>query len=211
MEQSKTKQSLSRHIEHAVQDKRIGLSPQVKLLIQAIGETVESDIYDTDNEPLVLQLTDIVDINDDEAFHDTEDKSSYSSEDEWTKHYVLGPNKGEPSPLVKPDILSHWTKHVIWNISKYDDNITLPCIRLVFEKHNIPLISMHDEPTIFLFENNIGHAQSHEDIFHAPNPTTPTDYSFGSIINSNAHQDEPVHTTPTIHVCNHPIPYLYSL
>ena len=82
MEQSKTKQSLSRHIEHAVQDKRIGLSPQVKLLIQAIGETVESDIYDTDNEATVLQLTDIVESDNNEAFHDTEDKSPYSSSDE---------------------------------------------------------------------------------------------------------------------------------
>ena len=90
---------------------------------------------------------------------------------------------------------------------EYDDNITLPCIRLVFEKHNIPLISTHDEPTIFLFENNIGHAQSQEDIFHTSNPTTPTYYSFGSIINSNTHQDAPIHTAPTIHVCNHHIPY----
>ncbi len=82
MEQSKTKQSLSRRIEHATQDKRIGLSPQVKLLIQAIGDTVESDIYDTNDEPTVLQLTDIVDVNDDDAFHDTQDKSPSSSEDE---------------------------------------------------------------------------------------------------------------------------------
>ena len=95
LENAKTNSSLSQRIEHAAQDKRIGLSPQVKLLIQAIGETVESDIYDTDNEATVLQLTDIVESDNNEVFHDTEDKSPYSSSDEWKQRYVRGPDKGE--------------------------------------------------------------------------------------------------------------------
>ena len=60
----------------------IGLSPQVKLLIQAIGETVESDIYENDNNITVMQLTDIIDDDHEETHHDTDDKSSYSSTDE---------------------------------------------------------------------------------------------------------------------------------
>ena len=80
---SKTKQSLSKRIESAPQDKHIGLSPQVKLLIETIGDTVESDLNETDDEPTVLQLTDIVDktmVGDE--FHDTDDISSSSSTEE---------------------------------------------------------------------------------------------------------------------------------
>ena len=41
------KQPLSKQIANAVQDKCIGLSPQVKLLIEVIVDTIESVIYDT--------------------------------------------------------------------------------------------------------------------------------------------------------------------
>ena len=49
--------------------------------------------------------------------------------------------------------------------------------------------------------------QSHDDIFHISNHITPSEYSFGSILNSTIHNDFNVHTIPTIHVCNHPIAY----
>ena len=83
LDASKTKQSLSKRIESAAQDKRIGLSPQVKLLIEAIGDTVESDLHETDDEPTILHLTDIVDTTTvDEEFHETDDRSSSSSTEE---------------------------------------------------------------------------------------------------------------------------------
>ena len=83
----------------------------------------------------------------------------------------------------------------------------LPCVKLVFEDEDIPLICMHDDPTIFLYEITIGHAQSPHDIFHTSKVINPTDYFFGSIVNSNIHDFTPLHTTPTIHVCTHPVPY----
>ena len=83
LDASKTKQSLSKHIESAAQDKRIGFSPQVKLVIEAIGDTVESDFNETDDEPTVLHLTGIVDTTTvGEEFHDTDDRSSSSSTEE---------------------------------------------------------------------------------------------------------------------------------
>ena len=61
----------------------IGLSPQVKLLIEAIGHTAESDLFETDdNKDTVLHLTDLLNTStDNEDFHDTENKSPYSSAD----------------------------------------------------------------------------------------------------------------------------------
>ena len=83
LDASKTRQSLSKRIESAAQDKRIRLSPQVKLLIEAIGDTVESDLHETDDEPTILHLTDIVDTTTvDEEFHETDDRSSSSSTEE---------------------------------------------------------------------------------------------------------------------------------
>ena len=58
----------------------------------------------------------------------------------------------------------------------------------------------------FLYENNHGHAQSHEDIFHPLIPSTSTNYSFSSILNSTSIKSLPTHS-PTVHVSNHPIPY----
>ena len=55
------KQPLSKQILNAAQDKRIVLSPQHKLLIEAIVDTIESNIYDTDEEGTELKLTDITD------------------------------------------------------------------------------------------------------------------------------------------------------
>ena len=83
MDAPKTKQSLSKCIESAAQDKHIGLSPQVKLLIEAIGDEVESDLNETDDEPTVLYLTDIVDTTTvGDGFNDTDDRSSSSSTEE---------------------------------------------------------------------------------------------------------------------------------
>ena len=84
MGKTKLKQSLSRCIKNAAQDKYIKLSPQVKLLIKVIGDTVEFDLYETnDDEARVLHLTDLESTsNKNENFHDTKDRSPYSSADE---------------------------------------------------------------------------------------------------------------------------------
>ena len=43
LEKMKTPRTLSKRIQKVVQNKRIGISPQVKLLIEAIGDTIEDD------------------------------------------------------------------------------------------------------------------------------------------------------------------------
>ena len=74
LEKLKLPRTLSRRIQKAAQNKRIGISPQVKLLIEAIGESIEdeNDNYPDDN---FLDLEDInllpsTDENNLDDFHD---------------------------------------------------------------------------------------------------------------------------------------------
>ena len=81
-----TPKNLSRRIQKAAQNKRINISPQVRLLIEAIGDTIE-DIPPTEDEPQPMDLTDIdylsntlEDSTTNEEFHDANIHSSNTSE-----------------------------------------------------------------------------------------------------------------------------------
>lgn len=51
------------------------------------------------------------------------------------------PRKGEPPPTTTYSKPTHWLGNVIQNIIDNNQNITLPCARLIFDTHNIPTIS----------------------------------------------------------------------
>ena len=86
-----------------MQNKRIGISPQIRLLIEAIGDTIEDD-YDASTDTLSLDLDDInsllttEDSNLDE-FHDAPTTNNDQS-NECNSYYTRSPNKGEPPPIT---------------------------------------------------------------------------------------------------------------
>ena len=93
------KQYLWKQIKYAAQDKHIAVSPRIKLLIEAIGDTVESDIHDTGNEATALKLIYIIDdITYADNFYEMEVDDSYTSVEEWNQYFVQGSTKGEPPP-----------------------------------------------------------------------------------------------------------------
>ena len=68
--------SLSSRIQRKANNKRIGLSPQMKLLVDAIGEEIESDINNTstsfdDSEDLVFAVYDLPGEPHSNEFHDS--------------------------------------------------------------------------------------------------------------------------------------------
>ena len=81
-----TPKNLSKRIQKAAQNKRINISPQVKLLIEAIGDTIEDDPT-TDDKLQPMDLTDIdyfsatpEDHTTNEEFHDANVHTSNTSE-----------------------------------------------------------------------------------------------------------------------------------
>lgn len=80
----KTRDSLSTRIKRSAQNKRIGITPTVQLLIEAIGDTIEDSTTDTTTDD-ILDISDILlDDSDntgtDENFHDTVDPTTDSHE-----------------------------------------------------------------------------------------------------------------------------------
>lgn len=75
-----TRQSLSNRIQRKAQNKRIGLSPQMKLLVDAIGEEIETDLNDTilqeDTTDHVLTVYDLPEDHVTDEFHDTNDMNT---------------------------------------------------------------------------------------------------------------------------------------
>lgn len=68
------KGSLSTRIKKSAQDKRIGITPKIQLLIEAIGDTIEEN---TDSEDDIFDIGDLLDddnTNSAEQFHDTDDQ-----------------------------------------------------------------------------------------------------------------------------------------
>lgn len=77
------KGSISDRIKRSAQDKRIGISPTIKLFIEAIGDAFEED-DEPDQINDVFDISDILtdDIHQDESdgFHDTTDTEQPSNE-----------------------------------------------------------------------------------------------------------------------------------
>ena len=80
------RQSLSNRIQNREGNKRIGLSPQMKLLMDAIGEEIESEFIDEipidDPDNQILSVYDLLpDENTGEEFHDTSDSNLETTRD----------------------------------------------------------------------------------------------------------------------------------
>ena len=68
------KGSLARRITRSAQDKRIGITPTVKLLIEAIADNIEEEIIDTPTDTDILDITDILQ---DTSLQSHEDTDNY--------------------------------------------------------------------------------------------------------------------------------------
>ena len=74
----KNKTSLSSRIKKSAQDKRIGISPKIQLLIEAIGDTIEEDQSSVNSEDDIFDVSDI--LSDDNLNSDTDDNFHDSNE-----------------------------------------------------------------------------------------------------------------------------------
>ena len=74
LEKMKTPRRLSRRIQTAAQNKRISISPQVRLLMEAIGDTIEDDSESPTNLPSItldnFDFSPVTDDNNLDDFHD---------------------------------------------------------------------------------------------------------------------------------------------
>ena len=68
------KGSLARRITKSAQDKRIGITPTVKLLIEAIADNIEEEIINTPTDNDILDITDILQ---DTSLQSHEDTDNY--------------------------------------------------------------------------------------------------------------------------------------
>ena len=72
-----SRKSLSNRIQNKAQNKRIGLSPQMRLLVDAIGEEIESELNETSSEcednANILSVYDLPPDSTTDEFHDTTD------------------------------------------------------------------------------------------------------------------------------------------
>ena len=85
LEKFKLPKRLSRRIQTAAQNKRISISPQVRLLIEAIGDTIEDDNESiTDLQTITLDDVDFLettDENNNDEFHDASNTSNLQSDE----------------------------------------------------------------------------------------------------------------------------------
>ena len=78
---SNKKSTLANRITQSAQNKRIGITPTVRLLIEAIGDTIEADEEQHTNDPDVFDISDILmesnnnNEDDTEGFHDTNEST----------------------------------------------------------------------------------------------------------------------------------------
>ena len=192
-----------------MQNKRIGISPQIRLLIEAIGDTIEDD-YDASTDTLSLDLDDInsllttEDSNLDE-FHDAPTTNNDQS-NECNSYYTRSPNKGEPPPITYTMGYQQWCHDVICTITDNNDIIQPPIVRIIFDQHNIPTtntLSSSLNPSC-LYEDEQGLALNKDDIFH--NTLHTSDHtSYGHIFDKpNIHKqlkNYDIPQRPTSYIC----------
>ena len=182
----------------------------MKLLIEAIGDTIEDDDPDIDNCQQV-ELTDIdytsnyID-NTQEEFHDATDNNITT--DEWTTtSHSRAPDKGEPPPTIYYLKNETWLHNVIHTIYDDNDNIICPYARIIFEDNNLPtinLITKSDIKTILLEEID-GDIINIDDIPTQMLPDT-MQQTYGQVINEQniqkQIQDNTIPIRPISYICD---------
>ena len=77
----------------------------------------------------------------------------------------MSPNKGEP-PLSTDMKHQHWSHDVIRTITDDNDNIQRPCVRLIFEQHNIPTTNISsNKQSPYIYKDECGFALNDNDVF----------------------------------------------